>query len=525
MGKYKKATSILIILCLSITFFAIFPSNAYAAPPPWDVSVWPDKIYIEPPYCRDSFIVTVTSAYDDKPIMLLFDELSEGDWSFDMNMGKLISSTPIEVKEGNYPGGANYQVIVTFNVVSPWVKPAGEYRVRVWAFPEGVDPFEYKVYDIVTLVIVDSGVEECYPDYKPPPPSEDDTGITTDTNGDTQDTKSDTTDDTRDTSTDITDDWPPSTTDTTTDDTIDTIDGWRWWRWWKIDWNWWNRWWLGWWPLSNQKAFDFSLEVFPALHSVESGQSVSFTADVKHISGATQLVALNVSGLPAGAYSSFSIPLAYPTFTSALNLSIDSSLKPGTYPITVTGNGGGKTHSATVNLTVAENRKQTSLSVSVTPTNVKTDETASVGGALSPAISVPIELIYTRPDGFDMIKNITTSSGAFSDLFVPDMPGTWSVRARWPGDDSHFGCESQPVSLSVEALPQTVPVWQKILGVASLIIIIIIIILIIYLILRCRRRIKDKKIVQTATQIKQCINCGAPIPGELDYCPNCGKKI
>jgi hypothetical protein len=511
---YKKVISMIcVLLFLSITFFVTFPSSAYTAPPPITISVTPEKIYIGSPHCSASFIVTVTSSYKDKPTQLMFDELSEGDWT---GPGSLISGAHFDGKEGKMPVGSDYKTVVTILVVSPWEKPAGEYKVRVYAFPEGTNPFEYEVYDIVTVVIANTGVEECDPDYWPPPPTDGTKDTTTDTG--TKDTTTDTgtkdtTTDTgtKDTTTGTTDGWPPPPSDGT--------DGWDWWHWWRIDWG-------TWWPWTTREAFDFLLEVSPSLYSQEPGQSVSFTAGVRHVSGVSQTVSLASSGLPAGTTSSFSVPSANPSFTSTLTVSSDSSLLPGSYPITITGNGGGKTHSVTVSLIVAEGKEKTFLSVSATPPAVKTDETVSVGGALSPPIAVPIELVYTRPDGFEMIKHVTTSaSGAFSDTFIPDLSGSWSVKARWSGDDDYFGCESQPVSLSVEAVPEKTSLWEKILGAASIIIIIIIIFVIAYLIFRRIRRPKGRKPIQTGSQLKQCIHCGATIPEESDYCPKCGKKI
>src|SRR4030042_6042697 len=93
MRTYKRAISIvLVLLFLSIMFFVSFPSSAYTAPPPWDISVTPEKIYIEPPHCSASFIATVTSYYKDKPIQIMFDEWLEGDWTLDYEHGTLISS-------------------------------------------------------------------------------------------------------------------------------------------------------------------------------------------------------------------------------------------------------------------------------------------------------------------------------------------------------------------------------------------------------------------------------------------------
>jgi hypothetical protein len=508
---------ICVLLFLSIIFFVIFPSSAYTIAPAVTISVTPEKIYIEPPHCSASFIVTVTSDYKDKPTLLMFDDRSEGDWT---GLGNLVNGYNFDGPEGLQPPVASdYKTVVTAHVGAPkkpdepYGKPAGEYRVRVYAFPEGEDPLAYGVYDIVTIVLVDTGVYECDPDYWPPPPDEGTRDTTTDTatkdtttDTATRDTTTDTA--TRDTTTETTDGWPPPPSDGT--------EGWDWWHWW--------RWWRDWW--STRGTFDFNLEVLPTQHSAEPGQSVSFTAYVEKVSGVSQPVSLTSSGLPGGTTSSFSVLSANPTFTSTLNVSMDPSISSGTYPVTVTGNGGGKTHSVTVSLIVSEDKEETFLSVSATPPAVKANETVSVGGALSPSIAVPIELLYTRPDGFEMIKHVTTSnSGAFSDSFTPDLAGLWSVKARWSGDDEHFGCESQPVSLSVEAVPEKTSPWEKILSILSIIIIIIIIVMIIYLIFRRKRRSKGEKTIQTSSQLKHCIHCGAMLPEESDYCPKCGKKI
>ncbi len=136
---YKKAISMIcVLLFLSITFFVTFPSSAYTAPPPITISVTPEKIYIEPPYCKASVLITVTSSYKDKTTMLMIDDKAEGDWTGPGNLmtGYLFDGEP------NMPVGSDYQTVVTFLVGSPWEKPAGEYRVRVYAFPEGTNPFE-----------------------------------------------------------------------------------------------------------------------------------------------------------------------------------------------------------------------------------------------------------------------------------------------------------------------------------------------------------------------------------------------
>lgn len=506
---------VFILLFLAVTFYAAYPSlPANAAPPPWDISVTPEIVYSAPPHCPVSFIVTVTSYYKDKPIQILFDEMSEGDWQF--QHGTLLSSIHFDGKGGKMPVAPDYETVVTASIVSPWEKPAGEYRVRVYAFPEGTDPFEYGVYDIITIVIVDTGVEKCDPDYWPPPPSDDDGEVIIEED----------------------EDWPPLS-DGTTDTTIDDTGGWRWWRWWDLNWKWWpyadqywwGNWWFRWWPWATEETqetegtFDFRLTVTPSLQTAEPGDTVHYTVDVGHLSGGSQPVSLSVSGLPAGTASLFTVPSAHPVFSSDLSITADLSLVPGTYPFTVTGNGGGKTHAVTVDLIVDEGREKSALSVSVNPPAVDTDEQVIVGGALSPPLEATIELIYTRPDGFEMFKQVVTSSdGAFSDSFAPDLAGSWTVRARWAGNDLYFGSESQPAGVSVNGASGQPSIWEMIFGILTLIIFIAVIAAIIYWLARRIKGKKKRKPLQAADSAKYCMQCGAAIPEGAKFCSQCGDK-
>ncbi len=478
-GK-RTINGIVVLLLLSIMVLVIAFSSVHAVSPPLRISIYPESVYIAPPDCKASFTVNVESDYKDKPIQLLYDEFSEGTWS---GPGTLISSTHYDGQRqySSFPVAPDYQTVVTVNVVAPWQKQ-GEYKVRVYAFPEGTDPFQYGVYQVLTIVIQDTGIDKCDPDYWPPPPS--DTEETTDIIIDTKDG------------------WPPP--DETTDIITDGTDSWRWWRWWRFDWQWWRTWWYRWWPWSvqefradreSQETFNFDLSIVPSLHAIEPGQSVFYTVNADHRSGAPQPVSLNISGLPAGAAASFSVASATPSFSSVLTIATDQSLSPGTYPLTVTGNGGGKTHAVTVSMIVAEGRKNTVLSIYATPPLVQADDQVTVEGTLSPPLAVPIELLLIRPDGFEMIKHVKTSpEGTFSDHFHPDQSGSWLIRARWFGNDDYFGCESPPTGLSVEgaaeALTERPSPWELIFGILSAMILIIFIVLIIYLIIRRIRKPK-----------------------------------
>jgi len=280
--------------------------------------------------------------------------------------------------------------------------------------------------------------------------------------------------------------------------------------WWP--WDWWD--WLKW------GTFDFALNATPTSQSIKAGESASYTVAVTLVSGRTQPVTLTLSQLPNGISYSFGLSTGNPTFASGFRVSCDASLSPGTYPLTIIGTGGDKTHSAVVYLIVAKNMAESSISVSATPSSVKEGQALIAGGALSPAVATTVELVYTRPDGFEMVKHpATTSGGVFSDTFSPDTPGLWSVRARWPGDTNHYGCESRSESFSVEEKP---PSFLDFLPTIGLILIIALVIAAVALLVR--RRIRRRS-VKTQRRAGFCPKCKADITNEQDYCPQCGHKI
>jgi hypothetical protein len=295
----------------------------------------------------------------------------------------------------------------------------------------------------------------------------------------------------------------------------------NWWDchyWWRGQWSWWCDWR---WPWITQEPFDFTLNATPDQQTVKAGQSVTFTVAVTLVSGTSQLVTLSLPNPPTGVSYSFSLASGNPDFTSALKVSIDTTVAVGTQVLTITATGGGKTHSTTVNLDVASNKAESSLSISINPAALKVGESVSVGGALTPSLTTSIELVYTRPDGFEMTKHVTVS-GAFSDTFKPDMPGLWFVKARWPGDADHYGSESQPAPYTVEAAPPTPPsFWDIIGGPGTLIAVIAVIIAVVAL---AKRRSKGKVPAQTKPLGKFCMKCGTTIPVGSGFCPQCGEK-
>jgi len=98
---------------------------------------------------------------------------------------------------------------------------------------------------------------------------------------------------------------------------------------------------------------DFAISASPTAVSAAQGTSASTTVSTSITGSFNSAVALSASGVPAGASATFSpTSIAAPgAGSSTLKLSAGTAA-PGTYTVTVTGTGGGKTHSTTVSFTV-----------------------------------------------------------------------------------------------------------------------------------------------------------------------------
>ena len=99
---------------------------------------------------------------------------------------------------------------------------------------------------------------------------------------------------------------------------------------------------------------DFSISASPTSVTVPQGGQGGSTITTSALNGFNNAIALTSSGVPTGTTVAFN-PATIPapgSDTSAMTINVGNTTTPGTYPITVTGNGGGVQHSTTVNLTV-----------------------------------------------------------------------------------------------------------------------------------------------------------------------------
>jgi hypothetical protein len=104
-------------------------------------------------------------------------------------------------------------------------------------------------------------------------------------------------------------------------------------------------------PTSTPTQNDFSISVSPSSQTVAVGGSTSYTVSTTVTQGNSELIALQLFGLPAGASGSFTPSGVTTGGSTTLNINAGTAAA-GTYLLTVTGVGSTNTHSTTAQLNV-----------------------------------------------------------------------------------------------------------------------------------------------------------------------------
>jgi uncharacterized membrane protein len=101
-------------------------------------------------------------------------------------------------------------------------------------------------------------------------------------------------------------------------------------------------------------AANFTISVSPTSGSLDQGQSGYAVVTTTVVGGFSSAIALSATGVPSGVTASFSpASIAAPgSGTSDFNLTVARTAKTGTYPITISGKGGGITHTTTLSFTI-----------------------------------------------------------------------------------------------------------------------------------------------------------------------------
>jgi subtilase family serine protease len=168
---------------------------------------------------------------------------------------------------------------------------------------------------------------------------------------------------------------------------------------------------------------DFTIAASPDVLSVLQGSDGTTTVSTSVLGNFNSDVSLSASGLPVGATAIFSQnPIAAPgSGSSLLTITAGASTVPGSYPITITGSGGGMIHTVPVNLAVFQlftitSSVTNSIGGTITPVtasvfaggNVVLTITPSTGYHLSSLTDNGVNVTASVNNGTYAIMNVTT---------------------------------------------------------------------------------------------------------------------
>lgn len=113
----------------------------------------------------------------------------------------------------------------------------------------------------------------------------------------------------------------------------------------------------------------------------------------------------------------------------------------------------------------------TTISCSTSPSEVIQGGTVTVSGSISPTVpSGVVVLTYVRPDGTTLTRTTTIGTdGSYSDNYMPDTIGAWSVNAYWLGDPTHDGATSSMQSFNVSERTQCMILFALLLALVFII--------------------------------------------------------
>ncbi len=141
----------------------------------------------------------------------------------------------------------------------------------------------------------------------------------------------------------------------------------------------------------------FTMSASPASLSIQQGNQGTSTITTGLSGGFNSSITLSASGMPAGTTASFNPnPIPAPgAGNSTMTITVGASTPVGTYPITVTGNGGGIQQNVTVMLTVTA-QQQPNFTLSALPSSVSIPQgnqnsstiTTAISGGFSSAITL-----------------------------------------------------------------------------------------------------------------------------------------
>jgi subtilisin-like proprotein convertase family protein len=160
-------------------------------------------------------------------------------------------------------------------------------------------------------------------------------------------------------------------------------------------------------------TFDYTMTTTPASISICQGGTAAYSISIGSIGGYNSPVTLSVTGVPAGATSSFTTSPVTPVGTSTLNITNTGTVAPGSYTLTITGTSAAGTKVNTVTLIVSSGSP--SAVTQLTPANAAT------------GINVPTTFTWTTAPEIGVTYSIQIATDAAFASIVDQATGLTSA--------------------------------------------------------------------------------------------------
>jgi subtilase family serine protease len=200
----------------------------------------------------------------------------------------------------------------------------------------------------------------------------------------------------------------------------------------------------------------FTISASPSTISVVQGFNGSSTITTTVSGGFNSSIGLSASGQPSGVTVAFNpTSIGAPgSGTSTATFTVGSTVTPGTYPITITGTGGGLTPTTTVSLTVLSSAPA-NFTLSASPTSLSVGRNASVSSTITTTASGSFNSAISLSDTISGGGGLTVSFSPSSIAAPGTGKSTMKVTA---GRKASFGTRTITITATGGGKTQTTTV-------------------------------------------------------------------
>ena len=204
-----------------------------------------------------------------------------------------------------------------------------------------------------------------------------------------------------------------------------------------------------------------------------AGQSVTVSGTLTNTTDAGPLVSMQVLLEYNASGGSYSIIATTSTDSQGRFATSFTPPGPGSYNIRASWSGDNSHSGSTASASLTVSKAPSVIVLSSSSFNAQVGDTITISGYLYPANTAKLTIIYTGPGGVSISHIVnSTSTGSFTDQYVVNSAGTWTVSASWAGTTTTSGSTSN--TLNVQTQPQPPPLvttmsfYALILAVAAL---------------------------------------------------------